>query len=94
MSELTAMTLRLPREQAEDLALIAGCDGESVTDAIRAAVAAWIERRRQDPNVQEALRRIVSKAERLASVSSDVGDAPPLPGPGRPVQLLLKENSQ
>jgi hypothetical protein len=63
------MTLRLPAEVAADLAVIAECDGETVTDAIRAAVVAWVSARRRDPNVRDALRRRIDHAKQLLEVS-------------------------
>jgi hypothetical protein len=61
----TAMTVRLPADLAEDLAVVADCDGEPVAEAIRAAVTAWIAQRRTDPNFQAALARRIESARRL-----------------------------
>lgn len=59
------MTLRLPPDLMDDLSVIAECDGETVSEAIRAAVSAWVASRRADSNVQEALARRIERAQRL-----------------------------
>jgi hypothetical protein len=65
-----AMTLRLPDEQARELEVVATADGVSVTDAIRAAIEAHIEARRQDDEFQRRLQRNLEEQravlERLA----------------------------
>lgn len=53
MRNATAMTLRLPEDPAMDLAIVAEVDDEPVSEAIRAAVAAWMAKRRLDPAFQE-----------------------------------------
>lgn len=65
MRNTTAMTLRLPTDLAEELAIVAECDGEPVAEAVRAAIAAWISKRRADPAFQAALARWIERAERL-----------------------------
>ena len=65
MGDSFAMTLRLPQDLAEDLKIVADCDGETVSDAIRAAVADWVERRRRDPNMQDTMKARVARMERL-----------------------------
>lgn len=66
-----AMTLRLPPDQADELALVAEVDETSVSDEIRTAIAERIEQRRNDPEFQKKLREIASRNqelyERLAS---------------------------
>ena len=62
----TAMTIRLPAEMAEQLKLVADCDGEPIIDTIRAAIGTWIEQRKADPHFQDALRRHIERAQRMA----------------------------
>jgi Arc/MetJ-type ribon-helix-helix transcriptional regulator len=65
VAEMTAMTIRLPAELAEDIHLIAECDGEPTSEAIRSALYAWVEQRRKDPAFQEALRNLLARGSRL-----------------------------
>jgi predicted DNA-binding protein len=51
------MTLRLTDEQAATLDLVARADGQTVTEAVRAAIDAHIEERRRDKGFKERLRR-------------------------------------
>lgn len=74
MRNTTAMTLRLPDDLAEELSIVAECDGEPVAEAVRAAITAWISRRRKDPSFQAALARHIERAQRLA-VSEVATDA-------------------
>lgn len=62
---MAAMTLRLDDDLMADLTVVAQCDGESVSDAVRAAVTAWIQLRRGDPDFQEALHRHIERAQRM-----------------------------
>ena len=64
---MAAMTLRLDDDLMADLTVVAQCDGETLTDAIRAAVTAWVQLRRDDPLFQEALQRHIKQAKRLSS---------------------------
>lgn len=70
--DTTAMTVRLPADLAQDLAVIAECDGEPVAEAVRAAVANWVSMRRLDPLVQAALRRRIEHTTRL--LAQEVSD--------------------
>lgn len=54
--KVKSMTLRLPREQAEDLELIATVDGRPMSEEIREALLAHVERRRSDPDFQARAR--------------------------------------
>ena len=64
------MTLRLSGEQAAELEAIARIDDISVSDAVREAIAAHIERRRNDAAFRDRLRRFMDEErevlERLA----------------------------
>ena len=51
------MTLRLPREQAEELELIAGVDGKPMSEEIREALEQHVKTRRADPEFQARLKR-------------------------------------
>ncbi|MFL6238401.1 MAG: ribbon-helix-helix protein, CopG family [Actinomycetes bacterium] len=53
------MTLRLPREQADDLELIATVDGRPMSEEIREALEQHVARRREDPEFQERLARVL-----------------------------------
>jgi hypothetical protein len=65
-----ALTLRLPFDQAEALEAVAGVDEVSVNEAIRRAIAAHIEARRQDEEFRQRLRASIERnreiLERLA----------------------------
>ena len=65
-----ARTLRLPVDQSEALAAIAGIDEVSINEEIRRAIAAHIEARRQDAEFRERLRASIERnreiLERLA----------------------------
>lgn len=52
-----SMTLRLEDETAAMLELIARADDQTVTEAVRTAIDAHIEERRQDKAFKERLRR-------------------------------------
>ena len=51
------MTLRLDEERAALLELIARADGQTLTDAVRAAIDAYIEQRRNDQAFRERLAK-------------------------------------
>ena len=63
-------TVRQAAEQAAELDAVARVDGVSTSEAIRAAIADHIEKRRSDPAFQARLRRILEEErvvlERLA----------------------------
>lgn len=61
--EIKSMTLRLPREQAEQLELVATVDGRPMSEEIRDALMAHVERRRQDPEFQARLKRVLQTNE-------------------------------
>jgi post-segregation antitoxin (ccd killing protein) len=64
------MTLRLTAEQAAELEAVARAEGVSVSDAVREAIAAHIERKRNDTAFRERLRAVMQRdreiLERLA----------------------------
>lgn len=53
------MTLRLPREQAEDLELIATVGGRPMSEEIREALEEHVVRRRSDPEFQARLSSVL-----------------------------------
>ncbi len=55
------LTLRLDDEQARLLGTVAEVDGLTVSDAIRVAIDAHIESRRQDVEFTERLRRTMEE---------------------------------
>ena len=63
-------TIRQDAQQAAELDAVARVDGISTSEAIRAAIAEHIEKRRRDPAFQARLRRILEEErvvlERLA----------------------------
>ena len=54
-------TVRQDAEQAAELDAVARVDGVSTSEAIRAAIADHIEKRRSDPAFQARLRRILEE---------------------------------
>lgn len=56
-----AMTLRLSSEQAAQLEAVARADEMTVSDTVRAAIAAHIEKRRQDPEFRARIQRIIEE---------------------------------
>jgi predicted transcriptional regulator len=62
---LKALTIRLPADQAEALETVAIVDNQSIAEVIRAAIAAHVERRRQDRAFQEGLRQRLDRAKRM-----------------------------
>lgn len=72
-----AMAIRLPRELADELELVAAVDDVPVAEAIRAAVAAHIETRRQCPHFQLILRDRIERmrALEIPGGDKDCGDA-------------------
>ena len=70
MDETKAMTLRLPNDTAKDLEAVAKVDDVPVSEAVRTAIDAHIEKRRQDKEFRKRLRRSLEEnkeiLERLA----------------------------
>jgi hypothetical protein len=64
------MTLRLEEAQAATLEMVARADGQSLTEAVRAAIDAYIAQRRTDKDFQDRLGDIIQEGrevlERLA----------------------------
>lgn len=60
MADTRAMTLRLPRQLAEQLALVAQIDELDIAEIVRQAVAAHIEKRITDPEFLVAARNHIT----------------------------------
>jgi hypothetical protein len=56
-----AMTLRLAGRQAAEIEKVAQVEDRPVSEAIRSAIDAYIEQRRNDPDFQARLRRILDE---------------------------------
>jgi predicted DNA-binding protein len=56
-----SMTLRLPKDQADELELIATVDGKPMSEEIREALLAHVSERRKDPEFQERLKRVMDE---------------------------------
>lgn len=59
------MTVRLSAEQAEALDAVAEADGTPVAEAVRAAIADHIERRRKDKAFQMRLKASLARNQRI-----------------------------
>lgn len=58
---MKAMSLRLDDDQAAALEMVAKADGQTVSDAVRDAIDAHIERRRKDTAFKQRLDRIIER---------------------------------
>lgn len=65
MGDTKVLTLRLPVDMWEALEIVARADEVTMTDAIREAIAAHIERRRQDSEFQQRLRDRLESDKRI-----------------------------
>jgi predicted DNA-binding protein len=66
--KVKSMTLRLPREQADELELIASVDGKPMSEEIREALEQHVKNRREDPEFQARLKR---SQDRLSQLSGE-----------------------
>lgn len=73
-------TIRLPVDLADQLDLVARAEGKAVSVVIREAIAAYVERKRQDPEFQKRLRQRIEDdrriLERLADGPVDAASTP------------------
>lgn len=69
-----AMTLRLPTDLAEELDLVCVVDDVPVAEAVRTAVADYIEARRREPHFQSCLRDRIARMQQLV-MTEEGGDA-------------------
>lgn len=65
MKPAKAMTIRLSAEQADALETVANVGNQPVSEIIRAAIAAHVERVARDPQFQTSLRERIKRDERL-----------------------------
>lgn len=65
MKDSRAMTIRLARDQAEELDLVAAVDNQPVAEVIRAAIAEHIANRKQDADFQDGLRQRIVRAQQM-----------------------------
>lgn len=78
-SDMKAMTLRIPREQREDLEMVATVDGQPMSEAIREALLAHVQKRRADPEFQARLRGVMERnAKALAALHGSCDTGAPL----------------
>ena len=61
MATTRTTTIRQDAQQAAELDAVAKVDGVSTSEAIRAAIAEHIDKRRRDPAFQDRLRRILEE---------------------------------
>ena len=59
--ETKTTTIRQDADQAAALEAVARVDGVAVSEAVRTAIAQHIDARRNDPEFQERLRRILEE---------------------------------
>ena len=65
MNESKAMTLRLPDELAEQLALVAEIENRPISEVIRTAISEHIEECGKDLQFQANLRNKIARAQLL-----------------------------
>lgn len=66
---MKAMTIRIADDLYDDLNTVADCDGEPVSESVRAALSHWVAFRRADPQFQAALAARIQRAQRLGGVA-------------------------
>jgi len=69
--ETRNMTLRLDRELADRLHVVAEVEGRSVTNVVRDAIAQHVEHRRRDPKFQELLEASMKRHAKLLEMLAD-----------------------
>ena len=65
------LTPRIDRALAEQARTVADVEGSTVSDVIRDALAAHVERRRQDPQFQALLRRNLERHQELLNMLAE-----------------------
>jgi predicted transcriptional regulator len=65
MKPAKSMTIRLSRDQADALDMVANVDDQPVVEVIRAAIAEHIEKRRQDRKFQDGLKQRIDRAKQM-----------------------------
>lgn len=69
MKPAKAMTIRLSREQAEQLETVATIDNQPVSEVIRAAITEHILRRTDDREFQDSLKNRIERAQQMLKTS-------------------------
>jgi hypothetical protein len=67
MKESKAMTIRLGRDQADALEMVAAIDAQPIAEVIRAAISEHIAARREDEQFQQSLRDRLDRTRDLLS---------------------------
>jgi hypothetical protein len=65
MERTKAMTLRLSTQAAKELETVAQVDDVPVSEAVRVAIDAHIEKRRQDKEFKDRLRRSIEENQEI-----------------------------
>jgi predicted DNA-binding protein len=65
MEDTKAMTLRLSRDQAEELEAVALVEDRPVAEIVREAIASHIDKRRTDPRFQKKLKESLERNRRV-----------------------------
>lgn len=65
VDEQKAMTLRLSRDQAEELEAVAEVEGRAVADIVREAIAKHIDARSRDKKFQALLKQRIERNKRI-----------------------------
>jgi predicted transcriptional regulator len=63
--------LRLDPDMAERLQAVADVEGRSMSDVVREAIAEHIDRRRTDPQFQQAIRESLTRHRRLMKLLAE-----------------------
>lgn len=69
--EPKSMTLRLDRELSDRVKAVAEVEGHPVSDVIREAIAAHVERRRKDPKFRRLLEENLARHEHLLKMLAE-----------------------
>ena len=72
--ERKAMSFRLPKGMADDLAAIARAEGNSLTEAVREALEQYIASRRSDRDFKERLKKRLEEDRELWERFADGSD--------------------
>jgi hypothetical protein len=72
--ERKAMSFRLPKGMADDLAAVARAEGNSITEAVREALEHYIASRRSDRNFKALLKKRLEEDRELWERFADGSD--------------------
>lgn len=65
MTPTKSMTLRLARDQADDLEALAQIEDRPIADIVREAISNHVEARKRDPRFQKQLRASLDRNRRI-----------------------------